>query len=288
MIKSMTGYGKSLCQLPTKNISIEIKSLNSKNLDLNARMPSQYREKELEMRQQIAASLQRGKVDFSMQLELTGEETSAKINHQVVKAYLNELQQIKLVDETQNAKMLELALSLPDSVSNDKSEVEATEFEAIKSSISEALEKINEYRLDEGKALEKDFRLRIKRLQELLEQVIEIDPERIKNVRERLQNSVKELKTEVDENRFEQELVFYIEKYDITEEKIRLDNHLNYFLESLSSEDSNGKKLNFIGQEIGREINTIGSKSNFAPMQKLVVEMKDELEKIKEQMLNVL
>lgn len=284
----MTGYGKSLCQLPTKNISIEIKSLNSKNLDLNARMPSQYREKELEMRQQIAASLQRGKVDFSMQLELTGEETSAKINHQVVKAYLNELQQIKLVDETQNAKMLELALSLPDSVSNDKSEVEATEFEAIKSSISEALEKINEYRLDEGKALEKDFRLRIKRLQELLEQVIEIDPERIKNVRERLQNSVKELKTEVDENRFEQELVFYIEKYDITEEKIRLDNHLNYFLESLSSEDSNGKKLNFIGQEIGREINTIGSKSNFAPMQKLVVEMKDELEKIKEQMLNVL
>ncbi|NGZ88857.1 YicC/YloC family endoribonuclease [Psychroflexus maritimus] len=288
MIKSMTGYGKSLCQLPTKNISIEIKSLNSKNLDLNARMPSQYREKELEMRQQIAASLQRGKVDFSMQLELTGEETSAKINHQVVKAYLNELQQIKLVDETQNAKMLELALSLPDSVSNDKSEVEATEFEAIKSSISEALEKINEYRLDEGKALEKDFRLRIKRLQELLEQVIEIDPERIKNVRERLQNSVKELKTEVDENRFEQELVFYIEKYDITEEKIRLDNHLNYFLESLSSKDSNGKKLNFIGQEIGREINTIGSKSNFAPMQKLVVEMKDELEKIKEQMLNVL
>lgn len=284
----MTGYGKSLCQLPTKNISIEIKSLNSKNLDLNARMPSQYREKELEMRQQIAASLQRGKVDFSMQLELTGEETSAKINQQVVKAYLNELQQIKLVDETQNAKMLELALSLPDSVSNDKSEVEATEFEAIKSSISEALEKINDYRLDEGKALEKDFRLRIKRLQELLEQVIEIDPERIKNVRDRLQNSVKELKTEVDENRFEQELVFYIEKYDITEEKIRLDNHLNYFLESLSSEDSNGKKLNFIGQEIGREINTIGSKSNFAPMQKLVVEMKDELEKIKEQMLNVL
>lgn len=284
----MTGYGKSLCQLPTKNISIEIKSLNSKNLDLNARMPSQYREKELEMRQQIAASLQRGKVDFSMQLELTGEETSAKINHQVVKAYLNELQQIKPVDGTQNAKMLELALSLPDSVSNDKSEVEATEFEAIKSSISEALEKINEYRLDEGKALEKDFRLRVKRLQELLEQVIEIDPERIKNVRERLQNSVEELKTEVDENRFEQELVFYIEKYDITEEKIRLDNHLNYFLESLSSEDSNGKKLNFIGQEIGREINTIGSKSNFAPMQKLVVEMKDELEKIKEQMLNVL
>ena len=284
----MTGYGKSLCQLPNKNISIEIKSLNSKNLDLNARMPSQYREKELEMRQLIANSLQRGKVDFSMQVELTGEETSAKINHQVVKAYLNELQQIKPVDETQNAKLLELALSLPDAVSNNKSEVEETEFKAIMSSISEALEKINKYRLDEGSALEKDFRLRVKRLQELLEQVIEIDPERIKNVRERLQNSVEELKTEVDENRFEQELVFYIEKYDITEEKIRLDNHLKYFLESLSSTDSNGKKLNFIGQEIGREINTIGSKSNFAPMQKLVVEMKDELEKIKEQMLNVL
>ncbi len=284
----MTGYGKSLCQLSNKNISIEIKSLNSKNLDLNTRMPSQYREKELEMRQLIASSLQRGKVDFSMQLELTGEETSAKINHQVVRAYLKELQLIKPVDETQNAKLLELALSLPDAVSNDKSEVEEAEFKAIMSSISEALEKINKYRLDEGSALEKDFRLRIKRLKYLLEQVIEIDPERIKNVRERLQNSVEELKTEVDENRFEQELVFYIEKYDITEEKIRLDNHLKYFLESLSSTDSNGKKLNFIGQEIGREINTIGSKSNFAPMQKLVVEMKDELEKIKEQMLNVL
>lgn len=288
MIKSMTGYGKSLCTLPTKSITIEIKSLNSKNLDLNARMPSQYREKELEMRQLIANSLERGKVDFSMQLEITGDETSAKINHQVVKAYINELQKIQAVSDAQSGKLLELALSLPDAVSNDKSEVEATEFKAILESIAEALSEINTYRLDEGKALEKDFRLRIARLQELLEEVIQIDPERIKNVRERLQNAVQDLKTEVDENRFEQELVFYIEKYDITEEKIRLDNHLKYFLESLSSADSNGKKLNFIGQEIGREINTIGSKSNFAPMQKLVVEMKDELEKIKEQMLNVL
>ncbi|MCH8534989.1 MAG: YicC family protein [Flavobacteriaceae bacterium] len=288
MIKSMTGYGKSLCTLPTKSITIEIKSLNSKNLDLNARMPSQYREKELEMRQLIANSLERGKVDFSMQLEITGDETSAKINHQVVKAYINELQKIQAVSDAQSGKLLELALSLPDAVSNDKSEVEATEFKAILESIAEALSEINAYRLDEGKALEKDFRLRIARLQELLEEVIQIDPERIKNVRERLQNAVQDLKAEVDENRFEQELVFYIEKYDITEEKIRLDNHLKYFLESLSSADSNGKKLNFIGQEIGREINTIGSKSNFAPMQKLVVEMKDELEKIKEQMLNVL
>lgn len=288
MIHSMTGFGKSQLQLPTKNISIEIKSLNSKSLDLNARMPAQYREKELQMRQLIAKELVRGKVDFSMQVEITGEETSAKINASVVKAYMKELRDVTFVDVNENAKLLEIALSLPDSVSTDRTDIEESEFDQIMKALAEALQRINEFRLDEGKALEKDFVQRVERLQELLEEVEKIDPDRIALLRIRLKNSINELKIEIDENRFEQELVFYIEKYDITEEKIRLDNHLKYFLEGLHSADSNGKKLGFIAQEIGREINTIGSKSNFAPMQKLVVEMKDELEKIKEQLLNVL
>ncbi len=288
MIHSMTGFGKSQLQLPTKNISIEIKSLNSKSLDLNARMPAQYREKELQMRQLIAKELVRGKVDFSMQVEITGEETSAKINASVVKAYIKELRNVVMVGSDENAKLLEIALSLPDAVSTDKTDIEESEFNQIMEALTEALQRINEFRLDEGKALEKDFVQRVKRLHELLEEVEKIDPDRIALLRIRLKNSMDELKVEVDENRFEQELVFYIEKYDITEEKIRLDNHLKYFLEGLHSTDSNGKKLGFIAQEIGREINTIGSKSNFAPMQKLVVEMKDESEKIKEQLLNVL
>lgn len=288
MIQSMTGFGKSVLQLPTKNISIEIKALNSKSLDLNARMPSQYREKELQMRQLIAKELTRGKVDFSLQVEITGEETSAKINAAVVKAYIKDLRELAVVGSDENAKLIEIALSLPDAVATDKSTVEEEEFEQIMQSLQNALKDINQFRLDEGKALENDFLMRIQTLKNLLEEIEEIDPDRIALLRVRLKNNIDELKVEIDENRFEQELIFYIEKYDITEEKIRLDNHLNYFLESLKSKDSNGKKLGFIGQEIGREINTIGSKSNYAPMQKIVVQMKDELEKIKEQLLNVL
>lgn len=288
MIQSMTGFGKSVLQLPTKNISIEIKALNSKSLDLNARMPSQYREKELQMRQLIAKELTRGKVDFSLQVEITGDETSAKINAAVVKAYIKDLRELAVVGSDENAKLIEIALSLPDAVATDKSTVEEEEFEQIMQSLQKALKDINQFRLDEGKALENDFLMRIQTLKNLLQQIEEIDPDRIALLRVRLKNNIDELKVEVDENRFEQELIFYIEKYDITEEKIRLDNHLNYFLESLKSNDSNGKKLGFIGQEIGREINTIGSKSNYAPMQKIVVQMKDELEKIKEQLLNVL
>ncbi len=288
MIQSMTGFGKSVLQLPTKNISIEIKALNSKSLDLNARMPSQYREKELQMRQLIAKELTRGKVDFSLQVEITGDETSAKINAAVVKAYIKDLRELAVVGSDENAKLIEIALNLPDAVATDKSTVEEEEFEQIMQSLQKALKDINQFRLDEGKALENDFLMRIQTLKNLLQQIEEIDPDRIALLRVRLKNNIDELKVEVDENRFEQELIFYIEKYDITEEKIRLDNHLNYFLESLKSNDSNGKKLGFIGQEIGREINTIGSKSNYAPMQKIVVQMKDELEKIKEQLLNVL
>ncbi len=285
MIQSMTGYGKSVLQLPTKKISIEIKSLNSKNLDLNARMPSIYREKELGIRKLIASKLVRGKVDFSLYMEITGEETSSQVNKPVVKQYIEQLKDIVNGDETE---LLKMAVRMPDALNTEREEIDEDEWKTIEDGINSALDKIHTYRTEEGNALENDFRNRIKNIDALLEQVIAMDPERIENVRERLNRGIAELKEKVDENRFEQELVYYIEKFDITEEKVRLHNHLEYFEKSLDSNDSNGKKLGFIGQEIGREINTIGSKANYAPMQKLVVQMKDELEKIKEQLLNVL
>ncbi len=285
MIQSMTGYGKSVLQFPTKKISLEIKSLNSKNLDLNARMPSVYREKELHIRKLIASHLVRGKVDFSLYIEVTGEETSSKVNTPVVKTYIEQLKGIVDGDDTE---LLKMAVRFPDALSTERDDIDADEWKQIEDGIKVTLEKIKNYRLEEGKALENDFNNRVKNITDLLEQVIAIDPERIEKVRERLRKGIADLKEKVDENRFEQELVYYIEKYDITEEKVRLHNHLEYFVKSLNSTDSNGKKLGFIGQEIGREINTIGSKANYAPMQKLVVQMKDELEKIKEQLLNVL
>ena len=288
MIQSMTGFGKSIVELPGKKITIELKSLNSKNLDLNARMPSQYRERELDLRGKIAKSLSRGKVDFSLYVEITGEATTASVNAEVVKKYIQQLKEIPSTGRADEASLLEIAMRLPDTLKTEREEIDESEFNAIDQGLEEALTEINDFRNAEGKALEKDFVLRIETLQQLLQEVIEIDPQRIDAVKERLQKGIEELKENVDENRFEQELVYYIEKYDITEEKTRLENHLSYFTETLNSSDSNGKKLGFIGQEIGREINTIGSKSNFAPMQKLVVQMKDELEKIKEQLLNVL
>ncbi|HET7361083.1 MAG TPA: YicC/YloC family endoribonuclease [Salinimicrobium sp.] len=285
MIQSMTGFGKSNIQLSSKKISVELKSLNSKNLDINSRIPSQYREKELELRKMIAASLNRGKVDFSVFLEITGEETSADINAPVVKNYISQLQQIVAGDETE---LLKMAVRMPDALKSERGEIDETEFKALKKAVAEALEEINEFRSSEGKALEEELKLRANNIQNLLEQVMKLDPERISEVKKRLHKGIEELKEKVDENRFEQELIFYLEKLDITEEKVRLNNHVRYFLENLHSPESNGKKLAFISQEMGREINTIGSKANFAPMQQLVVQMKDELEKIKEQLLNVL
>ncbi|SDB63534.1 TIGR00255 family protein [Flavobacteriaceae bacterium MAR_2010_188] len=285
MIKSMTGYGKSVLQLPTKKISIEIKSLNSKNLDLNARMPSLYREKELAVRKLIANKLERGKIDFSLYMEITGEETSTQINKTVVKEYIKQLRDVVAGDETE---LLKMAIRLPDAVTTERDDIDEDEWHTIEASIEDTLVKIQKYRLDEGKALKNEFNDRVKNIDSLLDEVMEMDPDRIDGVRTRLEKGVADLKEKVDENRFEQELVYYIEKFDITEEKVRLKNHLDYFIKALNSEDSNGKKLAFISQEMGREINTIGSKSNYAPMQKLVVQMKDELEKIKEQLLNVL
>lgn|SRR5680860_100140 len=285
MIQSMTGFGKHVIQLPSKKITVELKSLNSKSLDLNARMPSAYREKELELRKFIAASLARGKVDFSLYIEFTGDETSAEVNEMAVKNYMKQLRSIADGDDL---RLLEMALRMPDSLKTEREDIEADEYESIKLAVKEALKEINNFRSEEGSMLEKDFLLRIQNLQILLGKVEQMDPDRQSDVRTRLEKAVSDLQADVDENRFEQELVYYLEKYDITEEKVRLDNHLNYFATTLSSKDSNGKKLGFIAQEIGREINTIGSKANYAPMQQLVVQMKDELEKIKEQMLNVL
>lgn len=284
----MTGFGKSLVSLPNKKITIEIKSLNSKNMDLYARIPSQYREHELQMRNNISAFLVRGKVDFSLWIEDTKEKTPAKINAPVIKKYMEQLREIHKTEEKEDLQLLKMAINLPDALKTEAEEIDETEFKAVRSGLEEALNALADFRTDEGRALEKEFLLRIENLKNLVKQVIEIDPERIAAVRERLQKKIAELKESVDENRFEQELVYYIEKYDITEEKTRLKNHLDYFVETMDSADSNGKKLGFIAQEIGREINTIGSKSNFAPMQHVVVQMKDELEKIKEQMLNVL
>ncbi|WP_299102528.1 YicC/YloC family endoribonuclease [uncultured Winogradskyella sp.] len=285
MIQSMTGYGKSVLQLPTKKISIELKSLNSKSLDLNARMPSMYRAKELEIRKLIAKNLGRGKVDFSLFVEITGEDTSSKINKTVVNEYIKQLKEVVDGDTTE---LLKMAIRLPDAVTTEREEIDEEEWSLISKEINEAISKIVGYRKDEGQMLKQDFIDRITTLRRLLNEVIAMDPDRIDGVRARLEKGISDIKEKVDENRFEQELVYYIEKFDITEEKVRLDNHLDYFTQTLNSDDSNGKKLGFISQEIGREINTIGSKSNYAPMQKLVVQMKDELEKIKEQMLNVL
>jgi uncharacterized protein (TIGR00255 family) len=281
----MTGYGKSVLQLPTKKISIELKSLNSKNLDVNARMPSMYRAKELDIRKLLAKHLVRGKVDFSLYVEITGEDTSSKINKTVVKEYIK---QLKNVVDGDDVELLKMAVRLPDAVTTERDDIDEEEWLKIAEGINEAISKIVNYREDEGAILKQDFTDRIATLKELLDQVIAMDPERIDGVRARLEKGIADIKEKVDENRFEQELIYYIEKFDITEEKVRLDNHLDYFIKALNSDDSNGKKLGFISQEIGREINTIGSKSNYAPMQKLVVQMKDELEKIKEQLLNVL
>ncbi|MDC0857906.1 YicC family protein [Flavobacteriaceae bacterium] len=285
MIKSMTGYGKSVIQLPTKKITVELKSLNSKNLDLNTRVPSSYREKELEIRKLISKSLVRGKVDFNLYIEITGEKTTAKVNEAVVKKYMNQLKNISSVAEVE---LLKMAVRMPDSMKTEREEIDAGEFKNILEAVNEALTAINLYRSDEGTVLENDFKIRIKNISELLIKVVAVDSERMAIVKNRLRKAVEDLKEAVDENRFEQELIYYLEKYDITEEKVRLKNHLNYFNEALASSDSNGKKIGFICQEIGREINTIGSKSNHAKMQQLVVQMKDELEKIKEQSLNVL
>ncbi|CAL2102643.1 conserved protein of unknown function [Tenacibaculum sp. 190130A14a] len=288
MIQSMTGYGKSVLQLPTKKVTIEIKSLNSKNLDLNVRIPSYYKEKELEVRKKIAKGLVRGKVDFSIYVEMTADETSTTINKGVVKEYMQQLKNVLFVGSQDDVELLKMAVRMPDALKTEREELNEDEWNQIEANISTALKEIIQYRTDEAASLEIDFKERIANIKTALEEVKKLDEERIEHVKARLEKALSEIEVEVDKNRFEQELIYYLEKLDINEEKVRLANHLEYFLQELGSDTSNGKKLGFIVQEIGREINTTGSKANYAPIQKLVIQMKDELEKIKEQILNVL
>lgn len=286
MIQSMTGFGKATLQLPTKKITIEVKSLNSKGLDLNVRMPSLYREMELGLRNLIASKLERGKIDFSIYIESTAEQTSTRVNVPIVKAYINQLREVYTdADETELMKM---AVRMPDTMKVEREEIDESEWATIQNVIEEALQNILNFRKDEGESLEKEFQLRIGNIRQFMNEALALDPERVQAIKERLQTAIAELQVNVDENRFEQELIYYLEKLDITEEKVRLTNHLDYFLDTIKGTEANGRKLGFITQEMGREINTMGSKSNHAQMQKLVVQMKDELEKIKEQVLNVL
>ncbi|ATA77715.1 conserved hypothetical protein [Capnocytophaga canimorsus] len=284
MIHSMTGFGKSATQLTDKRITIEIKSLNSKNADINTRIPLAYREKELEIRKRISDRLQRGKIDFSLFVENTGTQTPSKVNESIVKSYI---QQLKNIVDGDTTELLKMAVRMPDALQTTLEEVSGEEFQTIAQCMETALDELLSFRIKEGAVLEREFILRITNIQKLLVKVETLDPKRLVLIRERLEKAVAEMQN-VDVNRFEQELIFYLEKLDITEEKIRLKNHLDYFLETLQLPESNGRKLGFIAQEIGREINTLGSKANFSPIQQLVVQMKDELEKIKEQVLNVL
>ena len=286
MIQSMTGFGKATLQLPTKKITVEIKSLNSKGLDLNTRMPSVFREMELGLRNQLSARLERGKIDFSLYVEGTGEETSSKINIPIVRGYISQMKAV--IPNADETELMKMAVRMPDALKTERDEIDENEWKKIQIVIDEALENMTQFRKDEGLSLEKEFLHRIANITTLMNNAVSYDAERVQTVKTRLRNALDELKENVDENRFEQELIFYLEKYDITEEKVRLENHLNYFIETIAGTEANGRKLGFITQEMGREINTMGSKSNHSEMQKLVVMMKDELEKIKEQVLNVL
>ena len=286
MIQSMTGFGKATLQLPTKKITVEVKSLNSKGLDLNVRMPSLYREMELGLRNEIALKLERGKIDFSVYIENTAEQTSTKVNVPIVKAYIQQMKDI--ITNADETELMKMAIRMPDALKTERDEIDENDWAEIQKVITEALHNIATFRQDEGMSLEKEFQLRIGNIRQYMNDALALDPERVQAIKDRLQTAISELKVNVDENRFEQELIYYLEKLDITEEKVRLTNHLDYFLETIKGTEANGRKLGFITQEMGREINTMGSKSNHAQMQKLVVMMKDELEKIKEQVLNVL
>ncbi len=284
MMQSMTGFGKAETTFEDKKITLEIRSLNSKNLDLNTRLPSFYKEMEAEFRKKIIGTLNRGKVDLALFYEANASESASEINIPVVQAYMEQLASFDL----EESEKLKIAIRLPDTLKAERESISTTEKKAVLSLADEVLQKITNFRQQEGESLQQDILERITKISQFLETVKTVEFQRIKKVRERLQNSLDELEVKVDENRFEQELIYYLEKFDITEEKVRLENHLSYFKEIANTGHAQGKKLGFVAQEIGREINTIGSKANDAALQKIVVQMKDELEKIKEQLLNVL
>ncbi len=287
MILSMTGYGKAETNAHNKKFTVEIKSLNSKQIDMNVRVPGSYRNKELNIRKLLSTALSRGKIDCSLFIEYTGTEKTANINAEVVKKYYCELQNIAK-ELNNNDELMGTVMRMPEVMKVEKEEIDPQEWETIESLIQQASNALTQFRKDEGQSLAQDFILRIENIRTLMLSIEKEEHQRVVNIKERIVEKLGELKSNVDENRLEQELIYYLEKLDVTEEIVRLSNHLNYFLETINSDISEGKKLAFICQEIGREVNTIGSKSNNAEMQQQVVQMKDELEKIKEQILNVL
>jgi uncharacterized protein (TIGR00255 family) len=291
MIKSMTGFGKSMAEIPQKKISIEIKSLNSKSLDLNIKLPWIYKEKESEIRNMVSQKLDRGKIDLSVNFDTLDAETVPVINKNIIKNYYTQMKEISSeLGLSSDEQLLSVIMRLPDALKTEKPELAEDEWKTVSEKISEAIEQLDGYRSEEGKSLEADLIRCIGKILGFLKGVEQFEGERIKRIREKIHTSLIENvgKENVDMNRFEQEIIFYIEKLDINEEKVRLKKNCEYFLEKVASLPPNGKILNFIAQEIGREINTIGSKANDASIQKLVVSMKDELEKIKEQTLNAL
>ncbi len=291
MIKSMTGYGKSIAETPQKKITVEIRSLNSKQLDLNTKVPWLYKEKELEIRNIISQLLERGKIDFSIYFDILEDEGIPVINKTIVKSYFRQLRELASEIEINiDDQIMPIIMRLPDSLKTEKLEVPEDEWKTVKERIMESVNVLDLYRAEEGKSIEADLRKRVSGILESLAEVEKFEPGRIDKVREKLWTILSENNgTEnIDKNRFEQELIFYLEKFDINEEKVRLKKHCEYFLETIDTPSPNGKVLSFITQEIGREINTLGSKANDASIQKLVVRMKDELEKIKEQANNIL
>ena len=285
MILSMTGFGKKEFQYEDKCISIEIRSLNSKNTDITIRTPNYLRPLDPEIRKKLTSKMQRGKIDLNIHIESTGDFAPTSINNKIVKAYMKQLEEIGSSTESERISM---AMRLPEAFSSDKEELIEEEKKILLSNLDMVISDIKGFQKKEGVEMGKDIELRLNLIDSHLKNVIELEPTRIEKMREKLLASTQSLKIEIDDNRFEQEMIFYLEKFDITEEKVRLKNHIKYFREVTNEDSPNGKKLGFIAQEIGREINTIGSKANDAHLQKIVVQMKDELEKIKEHLLNIL
>jgi len=291
MLKSMTGFGKATKSSNNKTLVIEIKSLNSKLLDLNIKSAILYREKESEIKNIISKKLVRGKIDLQITVEYIGDEIATTINQNIVKNYYKQLSDIaKDLNISISESSLQAIIRMPDVITTPNITLNKEDINLLYSTLDEALNKIDEFRIQEGKITETDLTNNILNIEKLLSKVEEPEKQRIEKIKNRIKNNLDELidKSKIDENRFEQELIFYIEKLDISEEKVRLANHCKYFLETMNTKESQGKKLGFISQEIGREINTLGSKANDTTIQKIVIQMKDNLEKIKEQILNIL
>ena len=289
MIKSMTGYGKSVGEYEGRKIAVEVKSLNSKQLDLLTRIPAVYKEKEMALRNELAQVVERGKVEFTISVENVAGEMAMKLNTTVVEAYYKQVSDLaQRLGVNPPSDWLDTLLRIPDVFKTETQELNDAEWAVVSKTIQSAIEAFNEFRVQEGESLACMFRQKLENIARYLEEVEVFEKERVEKIKTRLRENLESLSVDYNKDRFEQELIFYIEKLDVSEEKVRLCNHLKYFAETMAQDTSNGKKLGFIAQEMGREINTLGSKSNHAEMQILVVKMKDELEQIKEQVLNVL